>query len=622
MSDQIKNESLFDGFPNIKPEEWKNKMVLDLKGLPYEKLIWKTNEGIEVKPFYTQEDLENLKYLESQPGEFPYLRGNETSTNKWEIRQDILVDNIEKANAAALNALNKGATSIGFILPEDKVFSQDEFKSLLKDIYIECVPINFITHSQATGIFQFLKDECVSRNIDPNRIVGSIDNDPLGYLTGNGNFIYPERDEFRQTAALLSKAASELPNLRMLGINGTNFHNAGGTIIQELGFSLAIISDYLDILSGEGLKPETIAGSMQLNLSVGPVYFMEIAKNRAARFLFAKLVKSWGVESEKGLKSYIHCATSEWNQTIYDPYVNMLRSTTESMSAVLGGCDSLTVTPFDKAIRSGNDFSERIARNTHIILKEEAWLDKVQDPAAGSYFIESLTDSIISESWKLFLEIEEMGGYLVAFKAGGIQERITTSAALRNQNIAGRKETLLGTNQYPNPLENKPEDLNPAIESPHQKNNANLLAEPLEMYRGANEFEKLRFKSEAKKKKVFLLTIGNQLFRKARAGFSAGFFACAGFEVIDNPGFDTPSEGVKAARNANASIVVLCSSDEEYATLAPEVTDLIGKDMILVIAGYPKDCMEVLKSKGITNFIHLKSNVLEELQKYQKMLEL
>jgi methylmalonyl-CoA mutase len=622
MSDHKETRKLFEEFQPVGSKEWKEKMLQDLKGLPFEKLAWKTNEGIEVKPFYTSEDLDSLGYLDTKPGEYPYLRGNQKFKNSWEIRQDIRVDSIETANFIALDALNRGATSIGFIIPEGKKLSKSEFSRLVKDILIECININFVSDNSSAEIFDLLLDEVKLRNIDLKRITGSINNDPLGYLTRTGGFANSEKEDFTRAASLVKNAGSHLPNLRTLGINGHIFHNAGATIVQELAFSLSIISDYMDLLSGEISEPEIIAKSIQVNLSVGPVYFMEIAKIRAARLLYSKLIRSWGVTDENALKAFIYCTTSEWNQSIYDPYVNMLRSTTEGMSAAIGGCDSLTVVPFDNAIRHSEEFSERIARNTQVILKEEAWLDKVPDPAAGSYFIENLTDSIIAESWKLFLEIEDIGGYLAAFKNGEIQKRIDGSASTRNQNIALRKEVLLGTNQYPNPLDSKPEDLDAEIAFPGKKKQVNLIAEPLPLYRGAMAFEKLRLNSERNPKKVFLLTIGNPVWRKARAGFSAGFFGCGGFEVIDNPGFNSLEDGLKAASAENASLIVLCSSDEEYATLAPELHSKLDKKTILVVAGYPKDCIEDLKARGIQNFIHMKSNVLEELEKYQKLLEI
>jgi methylmalonyl-CoA mutase len=619
MSNHQENGRLFADFQPVTVNEWKEKMLHDLKGLPYEKLIWKTNEGIDVKPFYTAEDLDSLSYLDSKPGEYPYLRGNQKYSNSWEIRQDIRVDTFENANTVALNALNRGATSIAFLIPGETKLSQSGFRRLVKDIYLECIPVHFLSDTLPSEIFNFLLAEAHSRKIDPVRITGSIDYDPLGYLTKTGRFMHSEKEDFSQAASLLKNANSHLPNLKILGINGNLFHNAGGTIIQELGFSLALISETLDLLSREGLKPELITKNIRLNLSVGPVYFMEIAKIRAVRLLFARLCKSWGIEDENALKAFVHCTTSEWNQTIYDPCVNMLRSTTESMSAAMSGCDSLTVVPFDKAIRSSTEFSERIARNTQIILKEEAWLDKVLDPSAGSYFIENLTDSIIAESWKLFLEIEDLGGYLAAFKAGVIQKKIAGSSSMKDQNIASRKEILLGTNQYPNPLEKKPEDLDIEIAFPRNEKQAGLIAEPLKKYRGSMAFEKLRIKSEKHRQKVFLLSIGDEVWRTARAGFSANFFGCGGFEIIDNPGFDTLDAGIAAAKSVNAAIVVLCSSDEEYAVLAPEALVKLDKKTILVVAGFPKDSIEELRTKGIRNFIHIKSNVLEELTKYYEM---
>jgi methylmalonyl-CoA mutase len=622
MSDHKETMKLFQEFQPTGSKEWKEKMLQDLKGLPFEKLAWKTNEGIEVKPFYTPEDLDPLRYLDGKPGEYPYLRGNQKFKNSWEIRQDIRVDSVETANATALNALNRGSNSIGFIIPEGKKLSQPEFSRLVKDIFIECINMNFTSDNYSTEIFNFLLNEVKSRNIDPSAINGSIDNDPLGYLTKTGSFAPSEKEDFTLAATLIKNASSQLPNLRTLAINAHIFHNAGATITQELAFSLSVISDCLDLLSREKSEPEIIAKSIQVNMSVGPIYFMEIAKIRAFRLLFANLCKSWVVKDENALKTFIHCTTSEWNQAVYDPYVNMLRSTTESMSAALGGCDSLTVVPFDNAIRPSQEFSERIARNTQLILKEEAWLDKVLDPAAGSYFIENLTDSIITESWKLFLEIEDLGGYLAAFKNGEIQKRIAGSASVRNQNIALRKEVLLGTNQYPNPLDRIPEDMDAEIAFPGKKKQTNLIAEPLPIYRGAMAFEKLRLKSEKNPKKVFLLTLGNPVWRKARAGFSAGFFSCGGFEIIDNPGFDSIEDGLKAASAENASVIVLCSSDEEYAALAPEVFSKLDKKTILVVAGYPKNCIEDLRARGIQNFIHMKSNVLEELEKYQRLLEI
>jgi methylmalonyl-CoA mutase len=317
----------------------------------------------------------------------------------------------------------------------------------------------------------------------------------------------------------------------------------------------------------------------------------------------------------------VHAVTSKWNQTIYDPYVNMLRGTTESMSAVLSGIDSLTVTPYDESFEKPTEFAERIARNTQIILKEESYFDKVVDPAGGSYYIENLTASIAEHAWSLFKEIEDKGGYIEAFKAGIIQEKVNETANKRNHNIASRKEVILGVNQYPNASEKMDAkyDADTIITKVDKMDDA--IAEPLKPYRGAEEIELLRLKTDqsAKTPKVFLLTIGNPAMRKARAGFASGFFACAGFDIIDNLGFDSVEEGVKAAMEQKSDIVVVCSSDDEYPEVAPAVNEKMGSKAITVVAGYPA-CVDDLKAKGIKHFIHIKSNLLETLKGFQKEL--
>jgi methylmalonyl-CoA mutase len=352
---------------------------------------------------------------------------------------------------------------------------------------------------------------------------------------------------------------------------------------------------------------------------------MEIAKFRAARMLWAYTVKAYEGTTECAQKMYIHAKTSAWLQTIYDPYVNMLRGTTESMSATIAGVDSLEVLPFDKAFEQPTEFSNRIAHNVQIILKEESYFDKVADPAAGSYYVEKLTSLIADEAWKLFKIIEEKGGYVEAFKSGFIQEQINASAQKHNTNIETRREIILGTNQYPN----FNESLSPELRENIGKyctcdcNVENRIAEPVKIYRAAEAFETMRMKTEnsGKQPKAFMLTFGNLAMCRARAQFSSNFFACAGIKVIDNNRFADIEEGTKAALESNAEIVVACSSDEEYAEAVPQIAKLLANRCILVVAGAPA-CENELREKGITHFISVRNNVLETLKQYQKELEI
>ncbi|NOQ25249.1 MAG: methylmalonyl-CoA mutase small subunit [Bacteroidales bacterium] len=619
MADKIKQTKLFEEFPPISTQEWEDKILVDLKGADYQKkLVWRTIEGFSVQPYYRAEHLENLKHLKYVPGEFPYVRGNSAKCNCWYVRQDIDATDAAEANKKALDVLMKGVDSLGFDMCCKEEFSNEEFAILVKDISIEDIEINILNPSAAHPFVDFLKAKIEAENIDKKEIKGSVGFDPMAHLSLNGNFC-KAKDEVFETAKELIEKAKDLPKFRTIGVNGEMFNNAGATTVQELAFALAMGNQYLNLLSEKGLDTDTIAENIKFNFGVSSNYFMEIAKFRAARMLWAKIVEAYEPNNLEVAKMNIHAITSKFNQTIYDPYVNMLRGTTESMSATIAGVDSLTVTPFNKAFESATVFSDRIARNTQILLKEESYINKIVDPAGGSYYIENLTHSIAEHAWKLFQTIESKGGYVEAFKAGFIQEQVKESANKRNLNIATRREILLGTNQYPNALEKLEVEIAEKCCCSCKRDDA--LAEPIKPFRGAEQMESLRMKSEkaAITPKVFLLTIGDLTMRKARAGFASGFFACAGFEVIDNAGFKSVDEGIKAAMEQKANIVVVCSSDDEYTDAAPAVLEKLGEKVITVVAGYPKS-IEELKAKGIKHFIHMKSNLIETLQGFQNEL--
>ncbi len=613
---------LFQEFPPVTFIEWMQKIEEDLKGNSFEKLIWKYADKIHLNPFYREEDLKGLEYLDADSGSFPFVRNSKTKLNEWKLRQDIEVTDVAYANKKAVDAIERGANSINFKISENLHLTYGDFKLLLNDLYGICPHIHFKASGNETSVLDHLLKFIKENNIEPDEIYGSIISDPLGDLASVGRFRQNEKDDFDLLVKLIITAGKNLPNFKFTGINGSIFHNAGGSLIQELAFSLAIASEYLEKFTAKGLTVDQAAGSFLLNLSVGPLYFMEIAKFRAARILFAFLVKAWNPENDSSADITIHAETSEWNQTVSEPYNNILRGTTESMSAILGGTDSLTVVPFDKPSGNGTIFSERIARNTQIILKEEAFFDKVIDPAAGSYYIEKITDTIAENAWKLFLSIEKKGGFTEAFISGIIQDMINENSGQRNDNIANKKEILIGVNHYPDSSGKHLEECTCRKES-HKIDSQNLLARPLRQYRGASAFEELRsgaLSAGTIRPKVFLLPFGDPSWRTARATFASNFFGCAGYEIIENSGFSSIKEGVEAALSSGSSVVVLCSSDDEYPVIAPEAKKMLGDKAILVIAGYPKEFVDGLISEGIVHFIHIKSNVLEELRKFHKLL--
>ncbi len=615
-----KELKLFTDFAPVSTEEWDAKIVADLKGLDYERaLVWKTYEGINVRPYYRQENLESLQYLNTLPGEFPFVRGNNKNNNDWFVRQDIYVKDLAEANKKALSILGKGITSLGFYFDCCQKITKADLAVLLKDICVEAAEINFVCGCENCNCAAEFAEYIAEGKWDNDKVVASTSIDPIASFVLKGKM---EAGAIENLKTVIEKTRA-LKNFRVVAVNGKFFANSGSSIVQELAFSLSQGAEYLTQLTELGLSVDEVAKNIKFNFGVGNNYFMEIAKLRAARLLWAKIVEAYGPECNCAAKLVAHSETNSYNLTVYDPYVNMLRTQTEAMSAALGGAHSVTVLPFNAIYEDTTEFSERIARNQQLLLKEESHLDKIADPSAGSYYIESLTDSLANEAWKLFLEIQEKGGFIAAFKEGFIQNAIKTTAAKRDQNIALRRDNLLGTNQFPNFTEKMTKELDASIFQPMDLSEENSEVETLKPYRGAQAFEVLRYKTDVHSKEnkrplAFMLTIGNLAMRKARAQFSCNFFAVAGFDVIDNNGFATAEEGVAAAKAKGAEIVVVCSSDDEYAEIVPKVAELLEKE-ILVVAGNPA-CKAELEEKGITSFIHVKSNILEDLKAYQTKL--
>lgn len=612
------NQTLFNDFAPVSTQAWMDKITADLKGADFEKrLVWRTNEGFSVRPFYREEDLEQIKYLDSLPGEFPYVRGTKTS-NKWLVRQDIVVSDAAVANAKALVLLTKGVNSLGFQFENEALITADNIKVLLKNIISDDVELNFSTQHGNDKLLKLVVETLKFQNRDMEKVKGSINLDPLGKLTVDGRLC----ESVEKTMGFVSEVVKEgkiVPSFQVVNVNGKYFGNAGSSIVQELAFSLSAGNEYLSQLTERGLSINEAAKSIRFTFSVGSNFFMEIAKLRAGRMLWATIVNEYKPTGKEAAKMVVHCETSEFNKTIYDPYVNMLRTQTEAMSAALGACHSMTVQPFDKVFRTPNEFSERIARNQQLLLKEESYLSMIMDPGAGSYYIENLTDSIAREAWKLFVEIEEKGGYLSALKAGEIQAQIKVSATAKSKAVANRREIFLGTNQYPNAGETMAESVEAALVNPPEAKVGDV--EPIQLFRGAEAFEALRLATEKsdKRPKVFMLTYGNLAMRLARSQFSANFFGCAGYEIIDNLGFASVEEGVEAALKTKADIVVLCSSDDEYTIAAPAAFEKLNGKAQFVVAGAPA-CMDELKAKGIAHFVHVRSNVLETLQGFNNVL--
>ena len=611
-------EKLFSEFAPVSTEEWMAKITADLKGVPFEKkLVWKTGEGFNVNPFYRAEDIEGLKTTESLPGEFPYVRGTKKD-NDWEVRQNIDVTCFKGANEKALDMLNKGITSLGFVIKGSDV-NAENIATLLEGICPECVELNFNTcNCKAELLIGILVDYFKAKGVDIEKCKGSIGYDPFKKPLVKGK----DNEDWVEATVAVLKAGAALPGYKVLAVNPCYFNNAGAYISQELGYALAWGNELLAKLTEAGCDVTEVAKNIKFNFGISSNYFMEIAKFRAARWLWAEIVAAYNPACPCACKMNAHAITSKWNMTIYDAHVNLLRSQTEAMSAAIAGVDSITVRPFDETYQTPDDFSERIARNQQLLLKEECHFEKVVDPSAGSYYVEVLTNSLADVAWKLFLEVEDKGGFGAEVAACEIQKAVNASNEARQKAVATRREILLGSNQFPNFNEVAAEKIQETSTCCCGGNNC---GEPtitaLDFSRGASEFEALRLATEksGKTPKVFMLTIGNLAMRLARSQFSSNFFACAGYKVIDNLGFDTVEAGVEAGIEAGADILVLCSSDDEYAEFAPAAYKALAGRAEFVVAGAPA-CMEDLKAQGIDQFINVKSNVLETLKAFNTKL--
>jgi methylmalonyl-CoA mutase len=569
-------ERLLAEFPPDSTAEWEAVIAKDLKGADYEKkLIWRTAEGMAVKPYYRAEDVAALDWPKAGPGEFPFVRGTKASGG-WRIREGIDAADSAEANRAAKAAVASGAEEIAF--GKINAGNVSDIALLLSGLDSVPVHISAVDERMLHRLLQHLKKaertEVISTGFDPLKDV--------------------------ELAAQIAVVAP--PEFVPFTIDGARLGDAGANAVEEVGFAMAAGVDYLAAMQKRGVDPARAAALVEFRFVVGSKYFFEIAKLRAFRMLWARAVESFGAPGEIG-RARIAARTSRWNKTLYDPHVNVLRATTEAMAAVLGGADSVSVAPFDDCYTKPDEASRRLARNTQIMLKREAMLERVADPGGGAYALEAITDYLAREAWKLMQEVEAQGGYRKA--AVWIKRTVAQSLAAREKAVETRRRVFVGTNQYANATETALNRIDAARMSTQQ--------------RGTHAFEELRLRTERSGKipHILLCEIGDAKMRAARATFAANFFACAGFQISAKR-----FKSVDEILTNEADVIVLCSSDSEYAALAAEILPKLkaaGRTTPVIVAGNPENAAE-LTAAGIGDFIHVRSNLLEVLARWQQRL--
>ncbi len=467
---------LLSEFPPSSPDDWRRAAEALLKGAPFEKrLLTKTVEGITTQPIYGPSDAAESPRPEQFPGTGQYLRGRHAAgylETGWAISQELPAPTAEAFNALALEALQAGQTELHLPLDAATAAGLDpdlaapeqvgargvslaalaDLRAALRGVALEKTPLYVRAGASGLPMAALLFAYARERGVPLTALRGGLILDPLCVLARDGALAMSLEEAWRELHLLTAFCAAEAPALQTIGVRTQPYHDGGCDAVQELGFALATGAEYLRALAQRGLSPDAVAPRMRFAMSVGSDFFMELAKLRAARIAWAQVVEAFG-GSPAARAMHLHVRTSRWNKTLIDPHVNILRATTEAFSAVLGGCDSLHVAPFDELTGDSSEPARRLARNTQLVLAEECEVRRVIDPAGGSYYVEWLTDEVAGRAWALFQELERRGGMAAALAAGYPQELVAATAAKRLQAVGQRRTTVVGVNNYPNPRE-------------------------------------------------------------------------------------------------------------------------------------------------------------------------
>lgn len=701
---------LLDEFPPADGEQWRKVVETELKGAPFDKKMFTpTPEGIMLKPIYRREDAANLPHLSSLPGLPPFVRGSTPAgwlQKPWDISQEIHCSNSAEFNHVARNSLSRGLNALNMVLdkatrhgldpdwasPGDvgcgglSIATVEDLEKALEGIDPRSVSLLVRSGASAMPFAALLAALMKKRKQPASSLRGCVEMDPLGVLSHEGSLPQSLPGAYREMAALTRWAAASAPNLQTICVHSRAWHEAGGSATQELAFTLATGVEYLREMSGHGLEADTVGPRFRFAVTVGENFFMEIAKLRALRLVWSRAVEAFG-GGPAAQRAFIHVRTSFWNKTVYDAHNNILRATVEAFAGAVGGCDSMQVGAFDEVFRQPDDFSQRLARNTQLILQKECELAHVIDPAGGSWYVESLTFDLAGRAWSLFQEIEKRGGMAAALKAGFPQEAVAKTAAERIKSARQRRQSIVGINQYANTREKAPELPGVAPEPFHQRRvrqiasyrtaledeesrvvlaklaamiglkDAELFAasveaaeagatlgeivralrihdprcepvKPVLLTRPAASFEGLRAAAgrfaarHGRPPRVFLCNMGDLKDYKVRADFSRGFFAAGGFEAVSNGAFSNPDAAALAFVKSEAPVAVICSTDERYPDLVPLLAGAIRAQKpgaIIVLAGQPPDQIEAHKRSGVHEFIHVRADAVELLEKIQRL---
>lgn len=689
-------EVSLDEFTPPTYEEWKQACIALLKGAPFEKkLFTKTYEGITFSPMYFHADTEPIQPAKSFPGMGDYLRGvnpNGYVNAPWKIAQACDETLPEENNELLKHEIDKGSTVYNVKVDcatrkavdarkcqhigkhGCSVTTLGDVQTLLDGLKLDKYPLYVYAGESALPLLALIVAAVKKQGGDVAKLQGVIGANPIAEYVGNGTLNQSLDKLYDEAAAVAKWAIKNAPAVKTIFVKSNVFSNGGANDVQEVAYTLATGVAYLRALLDRGLTIDEAASQIMFGFSMGANFFMQIAKLRAVRPIWAQIVKAFGGNAESQ-KIHVHGRPAKFFKTVYDPYVNMLRDTSELFSGVVGGVDSFENSTFDEPVRKGDEFSRRIARNMQIILQEEFGLLQPIDPAGGSWAVETLTKQISEKIWAEFQTVEGKGGIVAALKEGYPQDQIAAILDARFKAAETRKDRIVGNNMYPNMTE---ERIDPRPESQAENLKARTAAieaflanvdakdavakikaddvdsviaaaqagatiaeirqalgtaevddiKAIEAHRWSERFEALRETTEKFKAahndnvKIFLANMGPIPQHKARADFTTGFLQVGAFQVLGNNGFKTVDEAAQAAKESGADAVVICSTDATYPeiipALAPKLHEALPNATVFLAGAAPKDLLETYNAAGIDEYIHVKANCYKILQALQQ----
>lgn len=674
MSNQAQAQRLLADFPEHSYEQWHQAAEALLKGAPFEKLlVSKTYENITIQPIYRREDIANLPHRKHFPGADSRVRGSHADgflDAGWEVSQELRASTPAELNDLIHEGLNGGQSELNVVVGCGQALcckggvtldSAADVATALAGVAIDSISTYWQSGPASVPVAAMVIAAAAQLGVPAAQLRGGFDNDPLGELVAKGKLRHSLKTRFDHMAALTAYAAQHAPHLHTITAQGDVYHNAGASATQELGYVIATLVCYIEEMKARGLAPAAVLPHIRIRLAVGSDYFMEIAKIRAARWLWSKVATAYGVTDAP---VHLHASTSKWNKTTYDAHTNMLRVTAEAFAAVVGGADSLHLGPYDEIAGISDEFSRRIARNIHTILRAECGLDRVIDPAGGSSYIEWLTDRIAATSWEIFQGIEQQAGMPACLANGSVQQAVQAVCRTKFQNIRRRKDKIVGSNMYPDLKGGKLEVLTRECQAgqpvpgaaPPQPVAVTACATaamveqaitaaskgaskvslavatglantedaptvtPLPPRRAAEEYEALRDAAAAfatttgAAPAILQLNIGPSGRYRLRADWTASFFEAAGFAVDGARDFPDIQDAVTALDASTATIAVITSDDATYQeTVAPLATAVKAAKpgITLLVAGTPGDREAAWRAAGVDDFVNVRSNNYE-----------